>query len=72
MTLTQLLHDRQMQDGLAVFGSLYARRMLESSYDQLMNTGPGLKLKNFNRPTKLGIEAALNLLAAYVSTKRTL
>lgn len=69
MKLTELLHDKRMHDGLAVFGSLYARRMLESRYDQVMNTASGQKLKSLNRPTKLGIEAALNFLAAYVSTK---
>jgi hypothetical protein len=71
MKLTELLKDERMQNGLAVFGSLYAKRMLEGRYDQVMNTAAGQKLKSLDRPTKLGIEAALNFLAAYASTKET-
>lgn len=60
-----------MQDGLAVFGSMYARRLLEDPYDRLMSTSVGEKLKNLNRPTQLGIEAAVNLLAAWKSQSET-
>lgn len=58
-----------MQNGLAIFGSLYAKRMLESHYDEMMNSAAGQKLKKLDRPTKLGIEAALNFLAAFVLSK---
>lgn len=67
-TLTDILKDERIHDGLALFGSLYARRLLEDPYDRLMNTPVAEKLKALNRPTKLGIEAAVNLLAACVSS----
>jgi hypothetical protein len=69
MTLTQMLQDEQLSDGLAVFGSLYAKQMMEAQYDRFMTTWAGQRLDGLSRPAKLGIEAALNLLAAYASTK---
>lgn len=69
MKLTELLQDKKVHDGLAIFGSQYAKRMLEHHYDEIMNSSVGRKLKKLDRPTKLGIEAALNFLAAFVLTK---
>jgi hypothetical protein len=69
MKLDKLIQDEKLRRGAAVFASSYAKRMLESRYDHLMETSGGRKLKDLNRPTKLGIEAALNLLAGYLATK---
>jgi hypothetical protein len=70
-TFTQILQDPRFRDGLAVFGSSYTKRMLEGQYDKLISSAVGQRLYNLGRPTKLGIEAALNLLAAYISTNET-
>jgi hypothetical protein len=69
MKLDKLIQDEKLRRGAAVFASSYAKRMLEDRYDRLMETRAGKELKKLNRPTKLGIEAAVNLLAGYLATK---
>ena len=69
MRLDKLIQDEKLRRGAAIFASSYAKRMLESRYDCLMETPGGRKLKELNRPTKLGIEAMLNLLAGYLASK---
>jgi len=71
MTIAKMLEDKRIGGGLAVFASLYAKRMMEGQYDRLLTTSAGKQLHALSGPTKLGIEAALNLLAALASTQES-
>ena len=56
-------------DGLAVIGSSYIKRWLESHYDTLMRTPPAISLMKQDAKTRYAIEAALYGLLAYFSQK---
>lgn len=52
--------------GLAVFASGYAKRMMESQYDRLIETEFGQKLRCLDKTYRYGIEAGLHALAAVI------
>lgn len=52
--------------GLAVFASGYAKRMMESQYDRLMETELGQKLRGLDKKYRYGIEAGLHALGAVI------
>ena len=52
--------------GLAVFASGYAKRMLESQYDRLMETEFGQKLQGLDKKYRYGMEAGLHALGAAI------
>ena len=52
--------------GLAVFASGYAKRMMDSQYDRLMETEFGQKLRGLDKKYRYGIEAGLNALGAVI------
>lgn len=52
--------------GVAVFASGYAKRMLESQYDRLIETEFGHKLRDLDEKCRLGLEAGLHALGAII------
>lgn len=66
-----LLGNPKLQKAASTFAAGYAKRMLEGRYSQLTETKAGQRLVNLSRPNKLIIEAALNGLVSYLSTKES-
>jgi hypothetical protein len=66
MNFGDLIKDDRIRHGASVFASLYAKRLLERHYDETISTSLGQKLYRLDRPTKLGIEAALYAVTAYL------
>jgi hypothetical protein len=56
----------KVKRGLAVFASGYAKRMMESQYDRLMETELGQKLRGLDKKYRYGIEAGLHALGAVI------
>ncbi len=69
MNIQEILANPKLHKAAVTFASGYARRMMEPQYTRLMETSIGQKALSLSRPKKLAIEAALNGLAAYISTK---
>lgn len=53
----------------ATFLAGYAKRMMEGHYTRLMETEVGRRATQMSRPSKYAVEAVLNGIAAYLSTK---
>ena len=64
MTVTEM--KEKGERGLAVFASGYAKRMLTSQYDRLVETEFGQKLRGLDKKYRCGIEAGLHALGAVI------
>jgi hypothetical protein len=71
MNIQDILANPKLHKAASTFAVGYAKRMMEGNYDRLMGTEVGQKAASLSRPKKLAIEAALNGLAAYLSTKES-
>src|SRR3989338_6068174 len=67
MNLKKLFENSDFNKAAAMFASGYAKRLLETPYNHLMETEPVKQIKKFDRPTIYGIEAVLNGIVAYLS-----
>ena len=56
----------KFERGLAVFASGYAKRMMESQYERLMETEFGQKLQGLDKKYRYGMEAGLHALGAAI------
>ena len=54
---------------MVTFAAGYAKRMLEGQYTRLMSTELGKQASRLSRPSKYAVEAVLNGIVAWVSTK---
>lgn len=71
MNLPEILANPKLHKATTTFAAGYAKRMMEGQYTRFMQTSLGQKGQALSRPNKLAIEAALNGLAAYLSTKES-
>jgi hypothetical protein len=69
MSLSDLLKTPSLQKAATTFAAGYARRMLEGQYTRLFETDLGKRATKLSRPSKYAVEAVLNGIVAYLSTK---
>lgn len=69
MNIQEILANPKLHKAATTVAVEYAKRMLEGQYTRLAETAIGQQAKALSRPKKLAIEAALNALAGYLSTK---
>ena len=71
MNLPEILADPKLQKATVTFAAGYAKRVMEGQYNRLKASEFGQQSISLSRPKKLVIEAALNGIVAYLSTKES-
>ncbi len=71
MSLNDILGNPKLHKAAATFAVGYAKRMMEGQYSRIMQTKLGKRLHGLDGPNKYAVEAALNGLVAYLSTKES-
>ncbi len=71
MNFDDILRSPALKKAAVTFAAGYARRMMESQYTRLMNTEIGEQASRLSRPSKYAVEAVLNGIVAWASTKET-
>ena len=71
MNTDDMLKSPALKKAAATFASGYARRMMEGQYTRLMNTELGKQASRLSKPSKYAVEAVLNGIVAWVSTKES-
>ncbi len=61
--------DDKVLNGFALFASGYSKRMMQGRYGSFMGSDMGKKLLGLSRPSKLGLEAAMNGIMAFLGTR---
>lgn len=69
MNLDEVIHDPKVKKAAVTFAAGYAKQMMEGQYTRLFQSGLGKSLMGLSRPSKLAVEAALNLITAYLATR---
>lgn len=69
MNVDDISKSPALKKAAVTFAAGYARRMMEGQYTRLMNTELGRQASRLSRPSKYAVEAVLNGIAAWVSTK---
>ena len=64
-----MLESPALKKAAVTFASGYARRMMEGQYTRLMNTELGKRASRLSKPSKYAVEAVLNAIVAWASTK---
>lgn len=71
MNVDDMLKSPALKKAAVTFASGYARRMMEGHYTRLMNTELGNQASRLSKPSKYAVEAVLNGIVAWASTKET-
>ena len=71
MNVNDTLKSPALKKAAVTFATGYARRMMENQYTRLMSTEVGKQASRLNKPSKYAVEAVLNGIVAWASTKET-
>lgn len=71
MNADDILKNPALKQAAVTFASGYAKRMMEGQYTRLMNTELGRQALRLSKPSKYAVEAVLNVIVAWASTKET-
>ncbi len=71
MNVYHILKNPALKKAAVTFATGYAKRMMEGQYTRLMNTAIGKQASHLSRPSKYAVEAVLNGIVAWASTKET-
>ena len=71
MNIDDTLKNPDLKKAAVTFAVGYAKRMMEGQYTRLMTTELGKQAARLNRPSKYAVEAILNGIVAWASTKET-
>ena len=69
MNFNDAIKNPAFKKAAVIFATGYARRMMEGQYTRLMNTEIGKQASRLSRPSKYAVEAVLNGIVAWASTK---
>ena len=71
MNIDDTLKNPDLKKAAVTFAVGYAKRMMEGQYTRLMTTELGKQAARLNRPSKYAVEAVLNGIVAWASTKES-
>lgn len=71
MNSDPVFDNKALAKAAATFAGGYAKRMMESRYNRLMESELGKRLSRLSSPSKYAVEAVLNGIVAYLATKES-
>jgi hypothetical protein len=71
MNVDDIIKNPALKKAAVTFASGYARRIMEGQYTRLMNTEVGKQASRLSKPSKYAVEAVLNGIVAWASTKES-